>query len=243
MIFYFSGTGNSKWIAQKLAEITEDTAVDIISLQGLPDLTNAERVGLVFPIYAWGAPEPMLNFAKTLPKTSAFTYGVCTCGANAGYAMKNLSKVFTLQSAYSIVMPNNYVVGSNLDRDEEVKATFENAEKELSRIGKEVLEGKNVYNVEEGPLASLLSSLGCKGFNAFARTTKPFYADEKCNGCGLCARECPAKTISMVNGKPSWGAKCYQCMRCINSCPQSAIQYGKGTKKRGRYRIEQYSKI
>jgi len=240
MIYYFSGTGNSKWTAQRLSEITGDTAIDIISLHSVPDLSNADRVGLVFPIYAWGAPEPMLNFAKTLPKTGAFTYGVCTCGANAGHAMKNLSKVFFLKSAYSLAMPNNYVVGSNLDSEEEVKSKFERAEAELKRIGRDILDGKAVYDVEEGPMAALLSNLGSRGFNAFARTTKPFYADEQCNSCGLCARECPSKTITIVNGKPSWGTKCYQCMRCINICPQSAIQYGKGTKKRGRYRIEKY---
>ncbi len=240
MIYYFSGTGNSKWAAQKLAQFTGDAAVDIISLQAVPELDNAERVGLVFPIYAWGAAEPMLNFAKSLPNTNAFTYGVCTCGANAGHAMKNLSKVFYLHSAYSLAMPNNYVVGSNLDSDEEAAAKLRDAEEFLRLIGKEIQEGKAVYKVEEGPMASLLSNFGSRGFNAFARTTKPFYTDEKCNGCGLCARECPAKTISMKNGKPSWSSKCFQCMRCINRCPQSSIQYGKGTVQRGRYRIEKF---
>lgn len=41
MIYYFSGTGNSKWAAQRLSEITGDTAIDIITLQSVPDLSNA----------------------------------------------------------------------------------------------------------------------------------------------------------------------------------------------------------
>ncbi len=80
-----------------------------------------------------------------------------------------------------------------------------------------------------------------KGFNKFARAAKFFYVNkEKCNGCGICAENCPTSTISLVNGKPIWGDKCYQCLCCINYCPQYAIQYGKQTEKRGRYNIEKY---
>ena len=43
-----------------------------------------------------------------------------------------------------------------------------------------------------------------------------------------------------MNGKPAWGRQCYQCLRCIHECPQEAIQYGKGTEKRGRYTIGRY---
>ncbi len=82
-----------------------------------------------------------------------------------------------------------------------------------------------------------------KGFNNFARTTKPFYADkEKCISCGLCAKMCPAHTITLVNGNPVWGEKCYQCLKCINYCPKEAIQYGDKTSKRGRYNIEKFIK-
>ena len=63
---------------------------------------------------------------------------------------------------------------------------------------------------------------------------------EQCNGCGLCAKYCPASAISLQNGKPVWKDQYYQCMRCINACPQQAIQYGKGTIKRRRYMIQDY---
>lgn len=83
MIFYFSGTGNSAWAARQLAKRTGDVACDITTLKELPDLGSNRQIGFVFPIYAWGAPEIMVEFAKKLPKTQAFTFGVCTCGADA----------------------------------------------------------------------------------------------------------------------------------------------------------------
>ena len=39
-----------------------------------------------------------------------------------------------------------------------------------------------------------------------------------------------------VNGKPSWGEHCTQCLACINLCPVKAIQCGKGTQSKGRYK-------
>lgn len=239
MIFYFSGTGNSHWAAQTLAESLGDTAKSILD-GTVPDLTGEARVGLVFPIYAWGVPEPMLDFVKTLPKTDCFTFGLCTCGADAGLAMKKLAKYFPLDSSYSLVMPNNYVVGSELDSPEEVRQKLAAAGDRLNVIADEISRRKRGYQVEEGKLAFLKSSLINKGFNGYARSTKPFFVTDRCVGCGQCAALCPTKTITLADGKPRWGDKCYQCMACINRCPQQAIQYGKGTANRCRYCIEDY---
>ncbi len=239
MIFYFSGTGNSRWAAQTLAESLGDSAKSILEGKA-PDLTGEARVGLVFPIYAWGVPEPMLDFVKTLPKTDGFTFGLCTCGADAGHAMKKLSKIFHLDSSYSLVMPNNYVVGSELDSPEEVRGKLAAAKKSLDTIAGEISRRERVYRVKEGKLAFLKSNFINKGFNGFARSTKPFSVTDRCVGCGQCAALCPTKTITMADGKPRWGDKCYQCLACINRCPQRAIEYGEETKVRGRYTIEQY---
>ena len=104
----------------------------------------------------------------------------------------------------------------------------------------ELRKNKPVSRVHEGALAGLKSGLANFGFNRFARSTKSFYATDACNGCGLCAQNCPAHTITLTNGKPVWAAQCYQCLRCLNECPQTAIQYGKATETRGRYSLRRY---
>lgn len=240
MIFYFSGTGNSKWIAQEIAKATNDTAYDIISLCDVPDIKDHPFVGLIFPIYAWGAAEPMLNFARKLPATKAFTYGICTCGADAGLAMKKLSKIFNLDSSYSVMMPSNYIVGDNLESEEVICTKIENAKIVISTITSEILERTKSYKVHEGSLAFVKSNLATFGFNKFARTTKPFFVSNGCIGCGMCVKECPAKTIELQNNKPVWNETCYQCLRCINNCPAKAIQYGSKTLARGRYKLKNY---
>ena len=243
MIFYFSGTGNSRWIAEKVAEKINDKVYDISNMDEIPEISNEKQIGLVFPIYAWGVPEPMNLFAKRLKKTKAFTFAICTCGANAGNALKKLSKIYHINSSYSIIMPSNYIVGEDIEEKSVILNKLDNAKKEIDKISKEILKKKKVYNVEEGKFPTMKSNIINKGFNNFARTTKPFYVDkEKCISCGLCAKMCPAYTITLVNGNPVWGEKCYQCLKCINYCPKEAIQYGDKTSKRGRYNIEKFIK-
>lgn len=242
MIFYFSGTGNSKWIAEKIAEKINDKCYDISKLSQIPETTDEKQIGFVFPIYAWGIPEPMSILAKKINKNETFSFAICTCGAEAGNALKEFSKIYNLDSSYSIIMPSNYIIGEDIEKETIILEKIENAKKEIEKISNEIIQRKKVYFVHEGKLAKLKSSIINKSFNEFARNTKPFYANEKCNGCGLCAKTCPASTITIVNGKPVWNKKCYQCLRCINYCPQRAIQYGKKTEKRGRYNIEMYLK-
>lgn len=43
MIFYFSGTGNSKWIAQQLAHNTDDELFDITKLAQVPNLEHQKK--------------------------------------------------------------------------------------------------------------------------------------------------------------------------------------------------------
>ena len=79
MIYYFSGTGNSKAIAEEIADYIGTKAIDIIGADiDQIHLEDEEYVGFTFPIYAWAAPEVMLQFAQKIkvPETafSLFTF-------------------------------------------------------------------------------------------------------------------------------------------------------------------------
>ena len=240
MIFYFSGTGNSAWAARYLARLSGDEAFDITAVHELPDVGRARQIGFVFPVYAWGVPEAMADFVKKLPAAEAFAFGICTCGGDAGHTMRQLSKRYPLDAGYSLLMPNNYVVGSELTCEEEIRRRLAEARRELERIAQEIQQRQRVYRVHEGALPGLKSRLINVGFNKFARSARLFTAGDSCNGCGQCAQNCPSSAISLQDGKPVWAARCFQCMRCINSCPCQAIQYGKATSGRRRYTIWNY---
>ena len=241
MIFYFSGTGNSQWIAEELARRTNDVAQNLAPLMkdGATSVFAGmdQTIGIVFPVYAWGAPLIVERFCESITLApGAFAYAVCSCGDEAGKAMKRLKKCFPYQSAWSIAMPNNYIIGFDVDSPALTRQKIQAAHEKIASIAEAVLAKQNVYDVHEGAQAGMKTALIRPMFNTFARATKSFSVDNGCNGCGLCARMCPIGAISMEGGKPVWVRKhCTQCMGCINRCPQRAIQYGSGTAKRGRY--------
>jgi ferredoxin len=239
MIYYFSGTGNSKWVAEQLASKTGAVAVNMVGLTAIPSVDN-QTVGIVFPIYAWGAPEPVLEFTKKLVGKPEFSFAVCTCGDEAGYAMEKISAIFSLNSTYSISMPSNYVMGADIESEASIASKIAKARVKLHMNATQVADKRPANDVNNGSLPWIKSNLANFGFNMAARSTKPFFVTAKCISCGQCAEDCPAKTISMVDGKPQWGKKCYQCTSCINLCPTRAIEYGKGTATRGRYQFKDY---
>lgn len=241
MIFYFSGTGNSKWVAEELARRTGDELQAIAPL--LRDgptavyVNKESRVGIVFPVYAWGAPEIVERFCRSLTvEDGAYVYAVCTCGDEAGKAMHRLKRFLAYQSAWSIAMPNNYIIGYDVDSPELENRKISTAREKLASISESVLANARVSDIYEGPAAGLKTALVRPLFNTFAMRTKPFYATDACTACGLCERICPVGAVRVESGKPNWvRAHCTQCLGCINRCPERAIQYGAGTEKRGRY--------
>lgn len=74
-------------------------------------------------------------------------------------------------------------------------------------------------------------------YNVCARKTAHLHVEQdRCTGCGLCAKKCPVQAISMQNGRPVWiRKKCAMCLGCLHRCPRFAIQYGKRTQAHGQY--------
>ena len=69
MIFFFSGTGNTRWAAEMLAQATGE------QLLFIPEemkescgytLAEGERIGFVFPTHGWQPPRIVRNFIKKM---------------------------------------------------------------------------------------------------------------------------------------------------------------------------------
>lgn len=226
MIFYFSGTGNSKWVAEEIAAAVGDDAVDLTETDGYT-AQPGETIGLIFPVHAWGVPEVVMTFVKSLQtRAAAYCFAVCTCSREAGRTMDQLSRVYPAQGKWSLVMPSNYVP-QGVDAPPVVKQKILAARKRLPELIAAIQKKISVEEVHKGKGLFLKTMLGNRGFNQFARGTAVFAATPACIGCGRCAEVCHMQLIHMTDGKPKWKyTKCSQCMACVNVCPALAIMYG-----------------
>ena len=252
MIFYFSGCGNSRHLAETLAEQMNDTLVFI------PDaarenhydysLAEGERLGFVFPIYAWAPPKLVLDFVKQLQLTAKpdYVYFACTCGDECGYTEKIFRKAveekgWVLSACFSMKMPETYVgmPGFKLDTEENARKKIEAAEVCMSRNIPRLLDRECFSEMILGRAAWLKSYVINKSFNKFANDDRKYRSTEKCIACGKCVSACPLQNITLEEGRPKWHGHCIMCMSCYHHCPVNAIQYGKGTEGKGQYFFKQ----
>lgn len=243
MIYYFSGTGNSRYAAEKLAILTDDKCVSIASIfngtvksvSGRTDVT-----GFVFPVYYSGLPEMVKRFAshpEIKGHLGEYVYSVITCGADSAAAELKLGKELGRNPDFSVPlkMPDNYVICFDIESKEKSREKLKAADEKLDKIGKVI--NKKAAGSKMVFKKKMLTAVMYPFYN-LCRITALFRADENCTGCGLCEKICPEKAIEIKEGRPEWvKKKCQHCTACINRCPNAAIQFGRGTEKRGRYYI------
>ncbi len=250
MIFYFSGTGNSLDIAKRIADrLGEKRMIAVANYTGKPSADSApisfpvekyERIGFVFPVYAWGPPKPVLDFNGRLSlenKEENYFYAVATCGGSIGNTMgllnKHLKRVgCALDSAFSIVMPNNYIITGDVNTKEEEQILLIESEVTLRSIIQRLeIREKDIFILDKGPAPGLMTALIHPAFNMQPNKARSFYATDDCTRCGICAEVCNCGNIE-IKDVPVWGDRCVQCLACLHYCP---VQYGKATLRKGRY--------
>ena len=57
----------------------------------------------------------------------------------------------------------------------------------------------------------------------------PYFVHDKCVGCSICARNCPAKCIEMVDNRPQADlSRCIRCFCCQELCSYQAVEIKRG---------------
>ena len=244
VIYYFSGTGNSLSAAKDIASKLSDT--ELLSIPKEIDNNirfDADKIGIVFPVYAWGMPLIVNDFIKKFSCLKGkYLFAVATYGGLLGGTLiklkKELNKIgVTLNLAYALKMPGNYTPMKGADSKSNQEEMFK---KETTKIDEIVLNIKNSKdNFPENTsflINWIFSGILNKGFNSqMPYHCRDFFADDKCIGCRICERICPVNNIHMEDGRPVWSDKCQQCMACLQWCPVGAVEIGKKTQGKKRY--------
>jgi len=248
LIYYFTGTGNSLAAARRIAAVLGDCdLVPIASLQNTEGTVapEAERLGIVCPVYDGGVPLMVAEFAGRLDLSRAgYVFAVVTMGGTGVSALHQLDGIFRerqgrrLDAAFAVSMPGNFTPlhrpPAGAKRDKILAA----ADRQLGEIAEAVGRGQ-AAPPGFAPFSAVMKALTygpfCKNVHGMDRD---FSASDACTGCGTCAKVCPAGNIEMVDGRPAWSHRCELCCACLHFCPVEAIQLGVllGTKGRGRYR-------
>jgi len=248
-LYYYTGTGNSLWVARQLAARLEDS-VELYSLGSNYELPGGkcERVGLVFPVHIWGVPRRVKEFILQLEcQPNCYFFAVAV---NAGQVAATLLQLqaclakqgIILSSGFKLLTPSNYIIWNGAQPNEKQQKLFTDAAQKLDRIA-DIISCKKAGSIEKGPWWQnvFLSTINALTSSRIAATDKDFWVNEKCNSCGICSQVCPAANIHMETGRPCWLHHCEQCLACLQWCPQEAIQFAKKTTGKKHYHNSEVS--
>lgn len=241
-IYYFSGSGNSLYVARELQKrLPEATLTPIVGLLGHDSVkTDAQSVGFVFPIHGITIPIPMKQFVRKLDLESAeYIFAVATRGGTKHNAFVVIEKALrrsgrSLGSTFTLDMADNnpkfkdwhQATKEEIERIEsDIRGRLDSLQKVISYKEKRLEEATDGVTIPVGFLVERLCLLGMfdverTGLNNY------FYTGARCAGCKTCEKVCPSGKIKMVDKRPTWqnDVKCYFCYACLNYCPKQSVQ-------------------
>ena len=247
MILYFSGTGNSKYVAQRIADALGDTLFnmnDRIKARDSSPIETSERIVFVTPTYAWRIPRIVQDWLlKTDLIGAKRAWFVMTCGSEIGRANHYnrqlcVEKGLTCMGTAQLVMPENYIAMFGVPQAEEARRIVARAEPDIDRTIAAVRAGQPFSPTRDHLYDRFMSGPVNPIFYKFCVKADAFTVSDTCIGCGQCAKLCPMNNVTLKDGKPVWGRNCTHCMACICYCPVSAIEYGKKSVGQPRYHFE-----
>ncbi len=244
MVLYYTGTGNSEYVAKKIGEQIKDEVINLfdkIKRHDYSEIYSDRPFVIVYPTYAWQMPRILKGFIqKTAFAGNKKVYFVTTCGDSMGNMPKYLpelcsQKEFTYMGCAEVVMPENYIAMFNAPEKEEAVKIVKNADAVIKNIVDVIRHNGTIPKKKVGTFAKISSGMVNAIFYPVFVSAKKFYTTDDCIGCGNCVKVCPLNNVSLNEGKPVWGDQCTHCMACICKCPKEAIEYGNKSKGKPRY--------
>ena len=265
LIFYFTGTGNSLYVARSLAADDTEPVSIAQAIRHESTVYQAAEIGFVFPSYGQKAPGIVQDFIRANRFRADYFFTVITYGyrnSNAAdlwqrFAAGSLGVRFDY--VRSVLMVDNYLPEFNMDR----QASYDKrVDKQLACVRSEI--NRRLAFVDPFTEADcqwhnqLMEHLDAVGKDKpFVRRAETlFMVGAGCNGCGVCTRVCPHGNWRLVVDPAvvtpeqesarqqaqemarhaSCAGLCETCLACIQNCPQRAITMPGERNPAARYR-------
>jgi ferredoxin len=249
IIYYFSGTGNSRNVAKWIASVSQEYQVECqpvnIAQINRKKLTAPEPDTLIIflsPIHGFNYPPIMLNFITNFPKgknkvvlmntRAGMLIGKFITPGLTGIAfylsaLVLFLKGFSIKAILAVDMPSNWISVHPGLNDRTVKFLHGKNKERVEKFAHKIMQGKShfkhlleVYDILFAPIALAYYLVG-RFFLA-----KTYFASADCDNCGLCIKACPVKAIIKIDSRPFWTFNCESCMKCMSNCPKKAIETG-----------------
>lgn len=204
-VFYFSGSGHSKAVAEHFAQKLNADNISIVRNQDAMNLSCTTAV-VVFPVYCQNLPEPVKEFLQNLKSEYVVliaTYGKMGHG-NVLWEAKQLVKGTTIAGAY-VPTGHTYLNEPAFFCSNELDVIFDRIANPVKAL---IPKKRKVFFADFFP--GLRSRISVK-----------LVKNKNCNSCGHCADICPMQAIR--NGKAN--SRCIRCLHCVSQCPQSALDF------------------
>ena len=247
MIFYFSATGNSKKLAEIIANKTSDKAIDIEEAAKNKafdyQLENGERLGFAFPVFWGNVPWVFEDFVKQLTVKSGdnyYGYIAVTDGGMSEAAPLYLQRILvkrgiTINAVFGLKTVDTCALFANKWDPQSWGSLPSEVELKSSMIAQMVLDRTLGEYAQPSIFPRVTTFLMRPAYKLF-QSTRSFSVTDKCTHCGLCANKCPVGAIEIQDGLPKWvKPRCMTCMRCLHHCPADAIEFGNYTQGKPRY--------
>lgn len=225
MVFYFTGTGNSLYIAKQIER--EPISIPQIMQRECLEFT-AERIGIVAPVYGHEVPTMVKEFLRKSVFYTNYFYMILTYGNRHGGAAELAKKLcdecgVSVNYINVILMADNWLPGFDMDEQKKIdKKVEENMDKILSDLAKRknmISEVTDIDRAAHQQFLDRMSQMPADVWQHLLRVT------ENCVGCGTCEKVCPSSSIHVVDGKAVHiPGNCQTCLACAHACPQKAIQ-------------------
>ena len=233
IMFYFSATGNSKYIAELFCRHTGSACHSIEEKTDFNELMASEDIiGFCYPIYGSRVPRLMRDFVAThtqsLENKKIIIF--CTQMGGSGDGARVLTDILSCTDsdviyAEHFLMPNNVcnLFILPLAGAKTTQWYLKNAQKKMRAVCADIRNGV-VKRRGFNPVSRALGLIQGSFMPGIERRAKnKVWISEDCDRCGLCVSICPMGNFECSNGKVETKNNCMICYRCINKCPQKAI--------------------
>lgn len=224
MVFYFSATGNSMYVAR---QIEKDPISIPQAIHNGDQEYVADSIGIVAPIYGHELPPMVKDFLKKAKFRTDYFYMILTYGNRHGGAAE-LAKNFCEECGIAvnyinvIVMVDNWLPSFDMNEQKKIdKHVDENLKKILADLSTHKNMISEVTETDRAAHRQFLERMSRMPEDAWQHLV---LVTKKCTGCGICEKVCPSGSIRVENGRAVHiPGNCQTCLACAHACPQKAI--------------------